>query len=81
MQKSVSGGQKRFYTGMAVIGSGRTLTGLKIVELSLVILEHLKGDFRILLHVISCHLMSREFLEGVCKVATNTRNSASIESI
>ena len=24
--------------------------------------------------------MSREFLEGVCKVATTTRNSASIES-
>ena len=59
------------------------MTGLNFFELSFVIQEHLKGDFHNLSHVIFaiiCQLMSREFLEGVCKVATTTRSSASIES-
>ena len=41
-----------------------TSTGYKFVELSLVILEHLKGDFCILSHVIFCHLMSSDVKGG-----------------
>ena len=40
------------------------MTGLHFFELSLVILEHLKGDFRILSHVIFCHLMSSDVKGG-----------------